>query len=78
MNYIMPVTQKGQVTIPKEVRDILGLDENSKLEFKKSKKGNIEIQKAKTILDFAPIAEAPKGMTALKAREYMETRYKRA
>lgn len=40
---ITTVTQKGQVTIPKEIRDYLGLDTGSKVEFiRKNGKVNLE------------------------------------
>jgi antitoxin PrlF len=32
--YIMPITSKGQVTIPAEVRQLLGLTKNGRVAFK--------------------------------------------
>lgn len=40
------VTSKGQVTIPKPVRDLLGLEAGSKVEFRYADDGNIVIARA--------------------------------
>lgn len=37
------ITSKGQVTIPKEVRDALGLEKGDRIEFVESAKGVFEI-----------------------------------
>ena len=70
------VTQKGQVTIPIEMRNILGIKPYSKVIVSLSNRA-VKLEPTIDILDFAPIGKAPKGMTALKAREYMQTHYKR-
>jgi len=77
MQVLTTVTQKGQITLPKSFRDDLGL-----LPYKKAKvvkaKDHIKIYSpGLDILDISPIGKAPKGMDALKAREYMEKHYKR-
>jgi len=70
------VTQKGQVTIPVEMRNILGIKPYSKVVVSVHDKA-VRLEPTFDILDFAPIGKAPKGMNALKAREYMQTHYKR-
>ena len=37
------VTSKGQVTIPKAVRDLLGLHAGSKVSFRRTRDGRVEI-----------------------------------
>ena len=40
------VTTKGQVTIPKEVRDFLGLKSGSKVDFARASDGSIVLSRA--------------------------------
>lgn len=40
------VTSKGQVTIPKPVRDMLGIEPGSKVEFRRAADGSIVIARA--------------------------------
>jgi AbrB family looped-hinge helix DNA binding protein len=70
------VTQKGQVTIPVDFRKMLGIKPYSRVTISISKKA-INIEPTLDILDLAGFIKAPKGMNALKAREYMQTHYKR-
>lgn len=42
----MPVTVKGQVTIPKPIRDRLGLTPGSKVEFEVDGQGRVFLRKA--------------------------------
>lgn len=70
------VTQKGQVTIPLDIRNLLGIKPYSKVKIMASAKV-ARIEPVLDILDIAPIGKAPRGVTALKAREYMQTHYKR-
>ncbi len=46
------VTSKGQITIPKVIRDTLGLREGSVVAFE-SKEGEAILRRAKTIRDFS-------------------------
>ncbi len=39
------VTAKGQITIPKAVREALGVKPGSKVDFRRNDRGNIEIVK---------------------------------
>lgn len=40
------VTAKGQVTIPKPVRDLLGIEPGSKVDFVRAPDGNIVLRRA--------------------------------
>ena len=40
------VTRKGQVTIPKPVRDYLGIQPGSRVDFRRSEDGDVVIEKA--------------------------------
>ncbi len=42
----MPVTEKGQVTIPKPIRDRLGLTPGSRVEFEVDGQGRVILRKA--------------------------------
>jgi antitoxin PrlF len=42
----MPVTVKGQVTIPKPIRDRLGLTPGSRVEFEADERGRVFLRKA--------------------------------
>lgn len=70
------VTQKGQVTIPVEIRNILGIKPYSKVKMYVANKA-VKLEPMPDILELAGFIKAPKGMNALKAREYMQTHYKR-
>ena len=79
MSYQTTITRKGQITIPKEIRDMLDLDRYKKLsiEFGKKKK-EITIKPAYDFLQIAKSIKVKKKLDPVKAREYMETHYERA
>lgn len=70
------VTQKGQVTIPFEMRNLLGIKPYSKVRISVHNDA-VRLESTPDIMDLAGFIKAPKGMNALKAREYMQTHYKR-
>lgn len=76
MQFITTVTQKGQVTLPKKMRDKLGIHKYDRV-YLKIERNVVKIQPAKDILDlaesFRPVSKKP----LLKAREVMERKYKR-
>ena len=76
MQVITTVTQKGQITLPKKLRDKYKIDTNSRIVVEDGK-GHIKIKQARSILDIAPLAKAPRGKNALIAREKMEAIYTR-
>ncbi len=74
MQVVTTVTQKGQVTIPKKIRDKVGIKAYDRVTVEE-KRGKVSIRKEKTLLDIVPLAKAPKGKNALKAREEMHKNY---
>jgi len=78
MVYSTTITKKGQITIPKEIREILKLEEGKKLEveFEKRKK-EIKIKPVPDILDLAGTFKPKRKVNVLKAREAMEKIYER-
>jgi len=72
----MPITQKGQITIPKPIRDVLNLSSDSRVLITNAN-NEVKISKAVDILDLAGSVKVPKGKNALKAREAMEKTYER-
>lgn len=76
MVYQSTITKKGQITVPKDLRDFLGLKTRSKISFQLEKnKKEIKIKKEPDILDLAGKFKSKKS--ALKAREFFEKHYKR-
>jgi len=78
MQVITTVTQKGQVTLPKAIREALNIDKYDKVTIE-AKEDYIKIKPTFDILDIAGTFHPKKNKrkTALDAREYMETHYKR-
>ncbi|MEK7622278.1 MAG: AbrB/MazE/SpoVT family DNA-binding domain-containing protein [Patescibacteria group bacterium] len=72
------VTQKGQILLPKVVRDFLKI-EAFDVVLVKTAKDHAKIYPTKDILDYAGTLKIKKNKTksALKAREYMEAHYLR-
>lgn len=72
------ITQKGQMTIPKKVREKLDLQTSSpaQIEFDEKDK-SLKIKQGPDIMDFKAFIKPPKGKNALKAREEMENNYER-
>lgn len=72
------VTQKGQVTLPKTMRDMLNILPNSKVLVSMVKE-SIKIKPVgPDILDLAGTFKIPKGAPGvLEAREFMEKNYSR-
>ena len=78
MTYQTTITKKGQITIPKEIREILELEEGKKLkiEFEKRKR-EIKIKPAYDFLKIVRKIKVKKKIDPVKAREYMEKFYER-
>jgi len=78
MTYSTTITQKGQITIPKLMRDFLRLDTGRRiyLELEKARK-KIVITAPEDFLAFAGTIKVKKNKSVdpVKAREYMETHY---
>ena len=53
MNYTSTITKSGQVTLPKPVRDLLGLNLGQRVTFNVKNKNTITIEKEKTAAEIA-------------------------
>lgn len=73
------ITKKGQVTIPKVFREKLGLKHFTKIALDLDEnEGVVKIRASKDILDMAGEFEIEDRRSILKAREALETSYKRS
>lgn len=77
MQLITTVTQKGQITIPKSLRQKFGIESFSKV-YLEADRGGIKITSSYDILDLAGKFK-PQGQkkSVLSAREEMEKSFKR-
>ena len=80
MSYQTTITRKGQITIPKKIRETLKLKEGEKLEIEFNKKeGLIQLRLLPDILEIAgTFKKSGKRINILKARGKMEKQYERA
>ncbi|OQX00624.1 hypothetical protein BWK69_01075 [Candidatus Parcubacteria bacterium A4] len=79
MNYSTTITQKGQITIPKKIRDILKLVPSQKVIIGIEENGKeAKLKAAEDFLEIAKKIKVKKRINVLKAREYMEKHYERA
>jgi len=76
LQILTTVTQKGQITIPKDFRDALGIKPYQKIKIEKAK-GYLKVSPTVDIFDFAGRFKAPKGKSALKGRTELEKHYER-
>jgi AbrB family looped-hinge helix DNA binding protein len=67
-----PITQKGQVTVPAEIRRALGLRPGDSILFMVSG-GHVTIERAPSIRDFAGFLKRP-GQKSLSDKELREIR----
>ncbi|MDP3955607.1 MAG: AbrB/MazE/SpoVT family DNA-binding domain-containing protein [bacterium] len=76
MDVITTVTQKGQITLPKNMREKLGIKKYGKVHLRVA--GNyLAVRPVKDILDLAGSFRPVRGKSLLKAREKMEKNYRR-
>ena len=79
MAYQTTITKKGQITIPKEIREILKLREKERLMIEvESKKREIKIKPVEDFLEVVKKIKVRKKIDPVKARKYMEKFYERA
>lgn len=76
MQNITSVTQKGQITIPKHLRDKMGLSAYSKV-YLTADRDFIKIIPTHDILDLAGHFKPKKKKEALKARQDLDENYSR-
>jgi AbrB family looped-hinge helix DNA binding protein len=76
MTYSSTVTQKGQVTIPKRLRDSLGIKKNQKVTIEQEK-DYIKISPTEDILDLAGSLKDISDKPILESREAFENNYSR-
>lgn len=65
------VTQKGQVTVPKRIRDALGIDPGTQVAFEVNKEGEVVLRKAGSRVRRKPVRdrfEAARGRADIKFR----------
>ncbi|OGK35630.1 hypothetical protein A3A93_05220 [Candidatus Roizmanbacteria bacterium RIFCSPLOWO2_01_FULL_38_12] len=76
MQYTSTITQKGQITIPKKIREKLGIRKFDKIIIS-SEAEYVKVEPVKDILDLAGSFVPKKKVSVLKAREKMEKNYQR-
>ena len=76
MSYQATITSKGQITIPKKIRELLGLEISSKVIFE-VKEEEVKIKPVVDILEIADTLKPKKQVSALKLREKFEKEYER-
>lgn len=78
MPYLVSITKKGQMTLPKDIREILTIIPPAKVlvDFDKETK-TFKIESLPDIMELAGKIKVPWGKSALKARKYLEKRYSR-
>ncbi|OGY24600.1 MAG: hypothetical protein A2Y57_01995 [Candidatus Woykebacteria bacterium RBG_13_40_7b] len=78
MIYSTTITRKGQITIPKTIRDALKLPANKKIliELERDEK-EIRLRPQVDILDLAGTFKPRQKVSVLKAREAIEKEYER-
>ena len=78
MSYQTTITSKGQITIPKEIRDLFDLQRHKKLVVEvRGKKKEITIRPAHDFLQIAKDIKVKRKLDPVKARAYMEEHYER-
>ncbi len=78
MTYTITITQKGQITIPKRIRDTLGLTKTDKVAVSFSNKAKlIQIKPIRDFLTVAKELKISEKIDSVKARELMEKNYER-
>lgn len=78
MSYIRTLTQKGQVTLPKELRDFLGIRPTEKVGmFIDAVHGDVRIVAAKKLSSLAGAIRVKKAKNAVALRRQLERSYQR-
>lgn len=61
MIYTHTMTSKGQITVPKDVREALGIKPGERATFRFKKSGEVVIERPKTIEDIRQLLKHPAG-----------------
>ncbi len=69
MNYTHAITSKGQVTIPKEFRDKLGLDIARAATFSLNQQGEVVLARPKTLAQVRSVLKRPSHPDRPSAKE---------
>lgn len=69
MNYTVSITSKGQMTIPKELRDLWGLKAPSRVVVSGTKNGTMSIRNPVPLQDIHKLLGKPMGRPNLTERE---------
>jgi AbrB family looped-hinge helix DNA binding protein len=78
MNYQATITKKGQILVPKKIRDYFHIHTNQKLSFEiADKEGGFVVRPTRDILDLAGHFHPKKTVSALHVREEFEKHYER-
>lgn len=76
--YYATMTSKGQLTMPKAVRDALKLSKNTKLKISiDHSKQSVTLRPAADFVELVNQLPMRKGMDPVEARKYMEENYER-
>jgi AbrB family looped-hinge helix DNA binding protein len=78
MTYQTTITKKGQVTVPKAVRDALNIKLGSKVDLTfDEKKKTVKIKPLPSLKDIAGRFKVKNPKNAVEMRAYMERHYRR-
>ena len=78
MDYTVAVTKKGQMTLPKKIREFFDIKTPDRVVLEIDRKNKaIKIEALPDIMELAGKFKAPKGKSALKSRQYFEKHYHR-
>ncbi len=69
MSYTYNITSKGQITIPKEMRDKLELDKTRQATIRMNKKGEIVITRPKTVSEVRDMLKKPSFKDPVSKKE---------
>ena len=71
MSYINSITSKGQITLPKEYRERLGLDKLGRAQLSMNERGEIVVTRPRTLAETRALLAKPGGADDISEREMM-------
>lgn len=73
------ITQKGQITLPKQLRELLGLSTGQRVGIAvvDPKQNTMQVKPVPSLMSLAGKYKVKKPMDPVKTREYMEKHYQR-